>query len=253
MRCYDSPGAERSSTPTLWVAMTSPSLTIVIPVHNEATFVTRAVEHLDGELTGLEFVLYLVENGSVDGTSAEAGALASRFPWLRVLQLEAADYGAALRAGFRQADTDWVVAFDIDYFSRRFVDEVLVRSDDADIILASKRDPDADDRRGMVRRLGTRVFNLLLRVLFGSRVTDTHGMKAINRKVLDDVMPGVKSTEDLFDTELVLRAERAGYRIAEVPAVVAEIRPARSSYLKRVPRTLLGLLRLRRLLGKPSQ
>ncbi len=230
--------------------MTSPSLTIVIPVHNEAGFVTRAVERLDAELAGLDFVLYVVENGSTDGTGAEAEALADRFPWLQVLSLEAADYGAALRAGFREADTDWMVAFDIDYFSRRFVDEVFKRSEEADIILASKRDPEADDRRGLLRRLGTRVFNLLLRGLFGSGVTDTHGMKAVNRKVLDDVLPSVKSTEDLFDTELVLRAERAGYRIAEVPAVVEEIRPARSSYLKRVPRTLIGLVRLRKRLGK---
>jgi glycosyltransferase involved in cell wall biosynthesis len=228
--------------------MTSPSLTIVIPVHNEAGFVTHAVERLDGELNGLDFVLYLVENGSTDGTGAEAEELAARFEWLRVLRLEAADYGAALRAGFSRADTDWMVAFDIDYFSRRFVDEVIARATATDIILASKRDPEADDRRGLLRRLGTRVFNLLLRGLFGSHVTDTHGMKAINRKVLDEVLPSVKSTEDLFDTELVLRAERAGYRIAEVPAVVEEIRPARSSYLKRVPRTLLGLWRLRRAL-----
>ncbi|NNF87755.1 MAG: glycosyltransferase family 2 protein [Acidimicrobiia bacterium] len=230
--------------------MTSPSLTIVIPVHNEADFLTHAIERLADALDGLEFVLYLVENGSTDDTGPEAEALSERFPWLEVLRLPAADYGAALRAGFRQADTDWMVAFDIDYFSRAFVDDVLERSDQADIILASKRDPEADDRRGLLRRLGTRVFNLLLRGLFGSEVTDTHGMKAINRKVLDDVMPNVKSTEDLFDTELVLRAERAGYRIAEVPAVVEEIRPARSSYLKRVPRTLIGLLKLRKLLGK---
>jgi glycosyltransferase involved in cell wall biosynthesis len=230
--------------------MTSPSLTIVIPVHNEAGFLSHAIERLSAALDGLEFVLYLVENGSTDGTATEAEALTERFPWLKVVRLEAADYGAALRAGFREADTDWMVAFDIDYFSRSFVDDVFDRSDQADIILASKRDPDADDRRVLIRRLGTRVFNLLLRGLFGSHVTDTHGMKAVNRKVLDNVMPDVKSTEDLFDTELVLRAERAGYRIAEVPAVVEEIRPARSSYLKRVPRTLIGLLKLRMLLGK---
>lgn len=230
--------------------MTSPSLTIVIPVHNEAGFLTHAIERLADALDGLEFVAYLVENGSTDGTGPEAELLAERLPWLQVLRLEEADYGAALRAGFREADTDWMVAFDIDYFSRAFVDDVLNRSGEADIILASKRDPEAEDRRGLLRRLGTRVFNLLLRGLFGSHVTDTHGMKAINGKVLDDIMPNVKSTEDLFDTELVLRAERAGYRIAEVPAVVEEIRPARSSYLKRVPRTLIGLLRLRRLLGR---
>ena len=230
--------------------MTSPSLTIVIPVHNEAGFVTTAIETLQAELEGLDYVLYLVENGSVDGTGEESARLADRYGWLQLLQLAEADYGAALREGFRQSDTDWMVAFDIDYFSRAFIDDVLATAGDADIILASKRDPEAEDKRGLVRRLGTRVFNLLLRGLFGSGVTDTHGMKAISRKVLDDVLPAVKSTEDLFDTELVLRAERAGYRIAEVPAVVEEIRPARSSYLKRVPRTLIGLLRLRRRLGK---
>jgi glycosyltransferase involved in cell wall biosynthesis len=230
--------------------MTSPSLTIVIPVHNEAGFVTTAIERLEGELAGLDFVLFLVENGSVDETGIESARLAERLPWLQLLQLERADYGAALREGFRRSDTDWMVAFDIDYFSRAFVDDVLARAAEADIILASKRDPAAEDNRGMLRRLGTRVFNLLLRGLFGSSVTDTHGMKAISRKVLDDVLPLVKSTEDLFDTELVLRAERAGYRITEVPAVVEEIRPARSSYLKRVPRTLIGLLRLRWLLGR---
>jgi len=229
--------------------MTSPSLTIVIPVHNEAGFVTTALDAIDRQLAGLTFVMYLVENGSSDGTAAEVDDLSNRYEWLRALHLAEADYGGALREGFRLADTDWMIAFDIDYFSRPFVDEVLAQANGADIILASKRDPEADDRRGLLRRLGTRVFNLLLSTLFGSQVTDTHGMKAINRKVLDAVLPTVVSTKDLFDTELVLRAERAGYRINEVPAVVEEIRPARSSYLKRVPRTLVGLLRLRKLLG----
>jgi hypothetical protein len=58
-------------------------------------------------------------------------------------------------------------------------------------------------------------------------------------------VPLVTSTLDLFDTELVIRAARAGYRIEEVPAVVEEQRDARSSFLKRVPRTLAGLLRIR--------
>lgn len=230
-------------------AMTSPSLTVVIPVHNEAGFVTRAVHRLSNELAGLPFVLYLVENGSVDSTATEVADLASTYPWLRPISLPSPDYGAALREGFRRSDTDWMIAFDIDYFSRAFIDDVLDRAGDADIVLASKRDPGAEDNRGVLRRLGTRVFNLLLRGLFGSGVTDTHGMKAINRKVLDDILPDVESTEDLFDTELVLRAERAGYRILEVPAIVDELRPARSSYLKRVPRTLLGMLRLRRRMG----
>lgn len=233
--------------------MTSPSLTVVIPVHNEAGFVSHAIETLADQMDGIDFSLYLVENGSRDGTAEEVDELAGRHPWLRALHLPEADYGAALREGFRAADTDWMIAFDIDYFSRTFVDDVFALWGESDIVLASKRDPAAQDNRSLLRRLGTRVFNLILRGMFGSQVTDTHGMKAITGKVLDDVLPTVKSTEDLFDTELVLRAERAGYRIAEVPAVVDEIRPARSSYLKRVPRTLIGLVRLRKLIGKPPR
>ena len=52
--------------PYTLLAMTSPSLTIVIPVHNEAGFITHAVERLGEALAGLDFVLYLVENGSVE-------------------------------------------------------------------------------------------------------------------------------------------------------------------------------------------
>ncbi len=62
---------------------------------------------------------------------------------------------------------------------------------------------------------------------------------------MSDLAPRVVSREDLFDTELVVRAERAGYRIAEVPVVVVEVRAARSSLVKRVPRTIRGLWRIR--------
>jgi len=67
----------------------------------------------------------------------------------------------------------------------------------------------------------------------------------VSRPVVEEIVPLVRSTLDLFDTELVIRAERAGYRIAEVPAVVEEQREARSTFLSRVPRTLAGLARIR--------
>jgi hypothetical protein len=94
------------------------------------------------------------------------------------------------------------------------------------------------------------VFNLLLRILFGSHVSDTHGMKGFRSHVVDEFVPVTVSRTDLFDTELVLRAERAGRRIQEVPVVVEELREARSSLLRRVPRTLRGLLRIRRILSQ---
>ena len=231
-----------------FLLMASEQFTVVIPVHNEARFITTALERLAAQLAGLDFKAILVENGSTDGTLKTAHDLQAVYPWLEVTTLEQADYGSAMRAGFLMVDSEWAVAFDIDYFSRAFVDELLYHRDTSDIVLASKRDPRTDDRRSILRQIGTRAFNLLLRILFKSSVTDTHGMKAVRRKVLENVIPDVVSREDLFDTELILRAERAGYRITEVPAVVEELRPARSSYLARVPRTLIGLFKMRQIL-----
>jgi hypothetical protein len=77
-------------------------------------------------------------------------------------------------------------------------------------------------------------------------------MKAFRDDLVSTLTPSVVSRQDLFDTELVIRAERAGYRIEEVPVVVEEMRVARSSLLKRVPRTVQGLFAIRRTLADES-
>jgi glycosyltransferase involved in cell wall biosynthesis len=224
-----------------------PAITIVIPIHNEAPYLPQAVPRLLDEISGLPATceVILAENGSTDGTRQTAEELAEAHAGLRVISLPNPNYGAAMRAGFVAASGEWAVNFDIDYFSAAFLREGLAMAENADLVLASKRIAGSEDRRGALRRTGTTVFNLMLRTLFGSKVTDTHGMKMVRKHVVDAVVPFVESNLDLFDTELVIRAERAGYRIREVPAVVEELRAARSSFLRRVPRTLIGLMRIR--------
>jgi len=225
------------------------SVSIVVPVFNEADFIPRALPSLVDQVVAVapDAEILIVENGSTDGT-ADTARRVSTNPPVRVVSLPDPDYGAAMRQGFLESDGDWVVNFDIDYFSGRFLETVLSQPDDVDLVIASKRDPQSKDRRSLLRRIATLVFNLLLRTVLGSRVSDTHGMKGFRRALVDDVAPQVLSTKDLFDTELVVRAERAGYRIVEVPVEVVEMRTARSSLIKRVPRTIKGLFRIRRAL-----
>lgn len=227
-----------------------PRLTIVVPIHNEAGFLPEALPRLMALATGLGdgVEVLLAENGSTDGTADIARSFAEEDRRITVLQLPEPDYGAAMRSGFLAAEGEWVANVDIDYFSEQFLRSALDLSERADVILASKRAVGADDRRSLLRRLGTFGFNLLLRALFRSKVSDTHGMKVLRRSLVAEIAPAVISTRDLFDTELVIRAERAGYRIVEIPARVEEMRAARSSFLRRVPRTLRGLLRIRRVL-----
>ncbi len=226
-----------------------PSLSIVVPVYNEATFIPEALPRLIAavEDVGASYTILIVENGSTDGTADVARSQIGDANVV-VESLPTPDYGAAMRRGFLAAKGDWVVNFDIDYFSSSFLDQVLAQPDHVDLVIGSKRDPGSQDRRPLIRRIATRVFNLLLTVILGSKVSDTHGMKGFRRGLVEDIAPKVVSTQDLFDTELVVRAERAGYTIVEVPVVVEEMRTARSSLVKRAPRTVFGLIKIRRLL-----
>ena len=225
------------------------SIAVVVPVYNEAAFIPEALPSLIETMkeVGHPYRIWLVENGSTDDTAAMAQRLKGDAP-VTVVSLPDPDYGAAMRHGFLEADGDWVVNFDIDYFSAGFLRLVLSQPETVDLVIASKQDPDSADSRPVLRRVATRVFNLMLRTILGSKVTDTHGMKGFRRGLIDELSSRVVSTQDLFDTELVIRAERSGFTIVEVPVVVKEMREARSSLIKRVPRTILGLFRIRRIL-----
>lgn len=227
------------------------SFSVVIPVHNEAGFIPDGLPRLLAAVDAVDPTaeVLIVENGSTDATADLARRVGGER--VRVVSLPAPDYGGAMRHGFLEANGDWLVNFDIDYFSELFLRQIGMLADEADLIIGSKRAPGSEDRRSPWRRLATYGFNLLLRWLLDSKVSDTHGMKAFRRRLVADQVPQVLSRQDIFDTELVIRAERAGYRIVEVPVVVEELRPARSTLLKRIPRTLRGLWRIRRALASP--
>jgi len=224
------------------------TVSVVIPVHNEADYLVGAIEELFDEIADVpaDITVLIAENGSTDGTAEAVRMLMPDHPALALLELPTPDYGAAMREGFLATDGEWLVNFDIDYFSADFLRAVLDVGEDADLVLASKRVEGADDRRGPVRQFATFTFNQILRFMLSSGVSDTHGMKAIRREVIDQIANEVISTQDLFDTELVVRAERAEFRIVEVPAVVEEKREAKTSLAKRVPRTLKGVWNVRK-------
>ena len=221
-----------------------------MPAYNEAEMLERSVgDVVDGlRAVGRPFEILVVENGSRDGTAAIADRLAAEVPEVGALHLPDADYGAALRAGLLAARGDVVVVFDVDYFDPAFVDVVLPRLAAAGgpaIIVGSKRAPGTSDTRPWPRRAITAGFSTLLRFGFGLTVSDTHGMKGMRRATVEPIARHCRNGTDLFDTELVLRADRAGLEVAEVPVTVEERRPSRTPIARRIARTMLGLVRLR--------
>ena len=232
-------------------------ISIVVPAYNEAALLGATVRDLvDGlRSIGQPFEVHIVENGSTDGTPMVAARIAEAVPEVEAHAMRVANYGEALRTGLLASRGDVAVIFDVDFWDLHFMKEALAVLDPAAeprgpvIVVGSKRAPGSSDDRAVLRRLATNVFSTILRTGFGLTVSDTHGMKVLNLGVLRPVVNACRNGSDLFDTELILRAERNGFLVAEVPVSVHELRPARTSIARRVPRTLLGLAKLRIALG----
>jgi dolichyl-phosphate beta-glucosyltransferase len=233
-------------------------LSIVIPCHNEEKLLPGVLATLaawcPSRPGGVEVLL--VENGSVDRTPEVAQAAAREGvagAAVRVLVLPVGDYGAAVRAGLAASTGSLAAVLDCDMVDPAFVDRsCALLDDDAGLggVLASKRVAGSADERSLYRRLGTLIFSVLVRAITGSSLSDTHGNKVLRGIPARERVEEVREDGSLFDTELLVRMERDGWRFAELPTTIEESRPPRSSYLSRVPGTLKGLVRLRRRLGR---
>jgi glycosyltransferase involved in cell wall biosynthesis len=221
-----------------------PSVSVVVPIHNEEhILVDQAIAILDGlRSAGIAFELLLIENGSTDSTPRLCLGLAGKAPEVRVVSLQKGDYGLALREGILRALHDIVVIFNIEFWSIEFVRIAMAALQSRSLVIGSKSAPGAHDTRPFARRLLTRTYNQLLRWIWGFDGTDTHGMKAFWR---DDLLPIVDRCVTrgfVFDTELVLRAQRRGVPKLELPTDAEEKRaPTFRSLLGRVPHVLSNL------------
>jgi len=225
-------------------------ISVVLAAHNEEPYLAVTVADLLAGMRdrALDFEIIVAENGSTDGTVALAQRLTEEEDEVRFISLPAPDYGAALRAGLLDAKGDIVVNFDVDYYDLDFLDRALARMDETDrpaVVVGSKRQSGSVDTRAWSRRLVTYGFTTILHVGFGLSVSDTHGMKALRRTAVRPIAEICKFRTDLFDSELVIRAERGGLRVVDLPVAVAETRPSRTPIAKRMARSIVGLAKMR--------
>jgi hypothetical protein len=223
-------------------------VSVVIPVYNEAAILEASLEDLCERLRaeGLAFEIVVAENGSRDGTPEKARAVAERLPEVTTFSYPEPNYGGALREGIYRASGKYVVCEEIDLCDVDFHVRALaeLRCDAAEMVIGSKAMRGAHDTRPLQRRLATKAYNGLLRVTLGFRGTDTHGLKAFVRTPLLPVVAQCVVEHDVFASELVIRAQRSGLRVREIPVEVQEKRAPSVHLLRRVPRVMRNLARL---------
>jgi glycosyltransferase involved in cell wall biosynthesis len=227
---------------------------LVVPVYNEAPILTESLSRMVSafDAIGSEYEIFICENGSTDDTQRLTRDLERIHSPVRADFLPTANYGLALRHGIVACRHELVVLVNIDFWSVDFVRRALpLLEDGADLVVGSKVMAGSNDARPFLRRAITRSFNVLLHRLFDFRGTDTHGMKALRQSRLGPIAGQCVTDRSLFDTELVLRAERAGLRVVEIPVEVREIRqPDYWSIVRRIPETFVNLSRMVRALWR---
>lgn len=224
-------------------------LSIVIPVYNEERILENEINKMVFEMGAmfprLDYELLLVENGSVDRTKTIIDTLIKKYPFvIRAMHLPAPSYGLALISGLLQNNGKNAAIFNVDFWDLEFLQRALALIPEYDIVVGSKNMPGAQDKRSFSRRLITKFFNILLKLLFGFKGTDTHGIKLF---VSDKIKPIVKlcrTDQEIFDTELILRAQKMGLKMTELPVGCEEKRKTRLSLLKSARRTIRGLILL---------
>jgi glycosyltransferase involved in cell wall biosynthesis len=229
-------------------------LSIIIPAYNEEGRISRMLEAYTGFFVpryGAEVELVVVVNGSLDRTAAITEDYARRCPQvLAVVEPQPIGKGGAIMLGFQRARGDLIGFVDADCSTAPEAFQDLVdHLGAADVIIASRwlKDSQVSPRQPLKRRIASRIFNTLVRVMFGLRIWDTQcGAKLMRAAVVRAVAPHLGLTRWAFDVDLLFHLQRQGCRIIEWPTTWRD--DAAGSKIKFVRNSLemfLAICRLR--------
>ena len=193
-----------------------PSISAVIPAHNEAPIIASTVEAVDETLSRLldDYEIVVVNDGSSDATPSIVEDLGRRRPAVRLVSHAVnRGYGAALATGFAAATREYVFLTDGDrQFDVRELEGFLPLLASADVVVGYRK-PRADP---WVRRFYGWGWNLLVNVMFGYTARDVDcAFKLFRRRVWQSV--SVHARGATFSAEFLIKARRMGFQVKELP------------------------------------
>jgi glycosyltransferase involved in cell wall biosynthesis len=206
--------------------VTEHSLLLLIPAYNEERRlepVLRDYAHYFKEHYRGKFQLVVVLNGCTDDTIGVVRRVGVDYPTVSALEFpEAIGKGGALIEGLKLAPlADTIGYVDADGATPpRAFHELARRIDQADCVIGSRWLPGAvlHVEQNSRRRFASRVFHLLVQVLFRMNVRDTQcGAKVMRREAVEKIHSSLRIADMAFDINLLYSLHRAGYHILEVP------------------------------------
>jgi hypothetical protein len=198
-------------------------VSLVFPAYNERENLENTVRSAMKALEKIakSYEIVIAEDGSTDGTDKIASDLSREYSCITHIHSDKRlGRGLALKNAFSKTKGKILVYMDVDLATniehlRELVESVRKQYEFA---TGSRMHPKSKVTRSRSRQIASKSYNFMARSFLGSKVADHQcGFKASKRDALLTILEDVKADHWFWDTEMLVRASRKGYRIKEIP------------------------------------
>jgi glycosyltransferase involved in cell wall biosynthesis len=231
----------------------APLINITIPVFNEANVLASTINTLNTFVVShipCPCEIVIANNGSTDQTLHVAQELESVHNIVRVLNLPEKGRGGALKRVWKESHADILTYMDCDLSTDLSCFMPLIKpllAGTHDVSVGSRLLPKASITRGFKRTFISQCYNVLVRLMFKPQFSDAQcGFKAITKAAFSKLQQLIDDNGWFMDTELLLVAEKLGFRLFDLPVQWTDDPDSKVKILKTAYEDVKGLVRLKR-------
>lgn len=224
----------------------------IIATYNEKENISSIIEEILKQDASIDILV--VDDNSPDGTGEIVEQLAKENRRINFIHREGKlGLGSANVTGMRfaiEGDYDFVITIDADFsHNPDYISRFLKRVDDFDLIVCSRYVEGGGTRDwSLIRKINSKVAQILWRFILAIKTRDCcSGFKCYRVSMLKEIdLENLLSSGFAFQGELLLKCQRIGARIFEVPIVFVDRERGRSKMsLKEILETLKVIFKLR--------
>jgi dolichyl-phosphate beta-glucosyltransferase len=242
--------------------MQYPSVSLVIPLFNEAERLDNLFQSLDSFSIGWkgEFHIILVDDGSADETAIniQANQVFNRLQeqaQITLLRQQNTGKGGALQTGIQMAGDEYILTLDADMAAPplQLIQWLTSRNGFhlREVLIGSRELPNSVIRENPLRKFVGNIFNMIIRVIVGLPYRDTQcGFKLYPRVIAQRVFADLQTPGWAHDVEILLRVNKLGCAIIEMPVTWSAMPGSKISVLRDSWKMFTDVIRIRRILRK---